>query len=476
MAIGNNEGNFNSVHQIKESKVAVVMFPVPAQGHLSQLLNFSRVMTSRDIPVYFLSTSVHNRQARNRTSGWDPLSISNLHFHDLYIPPNVEGAVADPNNPSKFPSHFHSIGGVLFSQRKNIIAFIRELAKKSTRVVFIIDFSICWMLSDVSFIPKTETYYFHTISAFSLHCLARTFEERQILVGGEPVEDLPPIDKAFGPESINEYFSEHLMAKKCNQGNIHYTNREIEGEFVNLLEEDRITNGEKHWAVGPLTPVTFPERKSPNNACLEWLDKQPPKSVIFVSFGTSTCFTDEEVEEIALGLERSGQKFLWIIRFADRADNFEAEDRKACLPEGFLERIKGRGKVVRDWAPQLEILGHPSTGGFLSHCGWNSCIESISMGVPLATWPMHSDQPLNAYLVTKVLKIGVPVRGYTVQERDEIVRSELVEEAVRKLMDSPEGDEMRKKAEDFSSAVKKSVQKDGATVAERSNFIAHITR
>lgn len=471
-------GNCNSFHHGDESKVVVVMLPLPGQGHLSQFLNFSRVITSHDIPVYFVSTSVHNRQARHRASGWDPLAVSNLHFHDLDAPPSFGGELPDPNNPNKYPSHFHEICRILFFQRKNIITFIRELAKKSTRLVYIIDFTLCWLLSDVSFIPKTETYYFHTISAFSLHCLARTFLERPILVHGEPIQGLPPMDKAFGPEISTEHFSEHLVAKKCNQGNIHYTSREIEGEFVNLLEEDKLTNADKHWAIGPLTPVSIPERKTPNpnSVCLEWLDKQRPKSVIFVSFGTSTCFTDEEVEEIALGLERSGQNFLWVIRYADRADNFEGEDRKVRLPEGFQERVEGRGLVIRDWAPQLEVLGHPSTGGFLSHCGWNSCMESISMGIPIAGWPMHSDQPLNAYLVAEILKIGVPVRGYTVQVSDEIVRSEAVEEAVRKLMASPEGDEMRKRAEAFSSAVKKSVQKNGATAAERSSFIAHITR
>ena len=74
------------------------------------------------------------------------------------------------------------------------------------------------------------------------------------------------------------------------------------------------------------------------------------------------------------------------------------------LPE---ERTKGKGMVVREWVPQVKILGHPSTGGFMSHCGWNSCVESISMGVPIAAWPMHADQPFNAVLITKVLKVGV---------------------------------------------------------------------
>lgn len=90
-------------------------------------------------------------------------------------------------------------------------------------------------------------------------------------------------------------------------------------------------------------------------------------------------------------------------RDADRGNFFAGDVKSAGLPEGYEERIKDVGLVVRDWAPQLEILAHPSTGGFMTHCGWNSCLESITMGVPIAAWLMHSDQPKNAYLVTEIL-------------------------------------------------------------------------
>ncbi|KAK3009709.1 hypothetical protein RJ639_013758, partial [Escallonia herrerae] len=98
----------------------------------------------------------------------------------------------------------------------------------------------------------------------------------------------------------------------------------------------------------------------------------------------------------------------------------------------YEQRIEGKGIVVRDWAPQIEILGHPSTGGFMSHCGWNSCMESMSMGVPIAAWPMHSDQPRNTMLVTKVLRTGIAVKEWA--DRDELVTSSTINTAVRRLM------------------------------------------
>ncbi|KAK4371237.1 hypothetical protein RND71_010712 [Anisodus tanguticus] len=211
-----------------------------------------------------------------------------------------------------------------------------------------------------------------------------------------------------------------------------------------------------------------------NKVLEDWLDNQPPRSVLFVSFGSSTTFSDKEVMEFAMGLERSKQKFVWVLRDADRGDIFTGEDRTFELPEGFEERVKGIGLVVREWAPQLEILDHSSTGGFMSHCGWNSCIESITMGVPIAAWPMHSEQPINAFFVTEMLKIGLIVRKW--ERREELVSASIIENVVRKLMASEEGDEIRKSAEELGAAVRQSTEKGGASKLELDSFIAHITR
>jgi cis-zeatin O-glucosyltransferase len=132
------------------------------------------------------------------------------------------------------------------------------------------------------------------------------------------------------------------------------------------------------------------------------------------------------------------------------------------------------GLVVRDWAPQLEILSHPSTGGFMSHCGWNSTLESISMGVPIAAWPMHSDQPRNSVLITQVFKVGLVVKDWA--KRDELIAASDIENAVRTLMETKEGDEMRERAMDLKNAIRISLQEGGVSRMEMDSFIAHITR
>lgn len=197
--------------------------------------------------------------------------------------------------------------------------------------------------------------------------------------------------------------------------------------------------------------------------------------MIYVSFGSSTSLSYEQIRELATGLEESEQNFLWVLRNCDAGDLFtESGVEKPELPQGYEERVKNKGIVVRDWAPQLDILAHPSTGGFMSHCGWNSCIESISMGVPIVAWPMHSDQPRNSVLVTEVLRIGTLVRDWA--HRAQLVTSSTIENAVKTLMGTKEGDEMRKRAVELGDAIRRSVSRDGVASSEMDSFIAHITQ
>ncbi|KAF3667296.1 Zeatin O-xylosyltransferase [Capsicum annuum] len=194
-------------------------------------------------------------------------------------------------------------------------------------------------------------------------------------------------------------------------GDIYNTSQVIEGStFLDLLAQLVSILNKKQWAIGPILPTKHLDQISNrDNICLNWLDKQPPNSVLYVSFGTLTSFSDEQIKELAMGLERSKQKFMWVLRDADEGVLFTGESRteRLELPEGVEERVKGVGLVIRDWAPQPEILAHLSTGGFMSHCGWNTCFESISMGVSVAAWPMHFDQPKNGFLVTEIMKTGV---------------------------------------------------------------------
>ncbi|CAA3011227.1 zeatin O-glucosyltransferase-like [Olea europaea subsp. europaea] len=205
-------------------------------------------------------------------------------------------------------------------------------------------------------------------------------------------------------------------------------NRTTEGDallkelYVDLLAREEIVGSLKAWAAGQIPH--FKLYSNSQHKSLEWLDKQGPKSVIYISIGMTVSMSDEDIKELA----KSEQKFGWVLRDTDKEDVFDGEVRRAELPEGFEGRTQGEGMMVRDWAPQPEILAHPSTGGFMSHGGWNSCIESITVGEPIAARPTHSDQPRNAVLVTDVLRIGVLVRDWT--QHEELVKAVMIENVV----------------------------------------------
>ncbi|MQM22625.1 hypothetical protein Taro_055680 [Colocasia esculenta] len=172
------------------------------------------------------------------------------------------------------------------------------------------------------------------------------------------------------------------------------------------------------FSIGPILPpetISSAERAAKvlgiaPEACIEWLDVHPPHSVLYVSFGSQKSVSAHQMVPLAAGLEASGRSFIWVIRppFSfDVTGQFRAE----WLPEGFEEwaRSSGRGLLVRDWAPQLEILTHGSVGVFLSHCGWNSTLESLARGVPLIGWPMAAEQFYNVKILEEEMGVCVLV-------------------------------------------------------------------
>jgi cis-zeatin O-glucosyltransferase len=146
------------------------------------------------------------------------------------------------------------------------------------------------------------------------------------------------------------------------------------------------------------------------------------------------------------------------------------------LPEGYEGRIAGRGFLVRNWAPQLDVLSHESTGGFVTHCGWNSTLESISSGVPMVVWPQHSDQFANSIFVAKELKVGVEVKKWTKADENELVTAEEVEKAIRRVMaGDEEAMEMRRRVQELRNAARTAVGEGGSSWNEMESFVDHFT-
>ncbi|KAL6875559.1 hypothetical protein ACP4OV_013072 [Aristida adscensionis] len=219
------------------------------------------------------------------------------------------------------------------------------------------------------------------------------------------------------------------------------------------------------YPIGPLIQ-TDAGASAPRAACLEWLDGQPAKSVIFVSFGSGGSLPAEQMRELALGLELSGQRFLWVVRSpSDEGalnDNYyDAESKKdpfVYLPEGFLERTKDVGLVVPSWAPQIKVLSHEATGGFLTHCGWNSVLESLAHGVPMVAWPLFAEQRQNAVMLSE--GVGAAIRAPPTKGREKIAA------VVRELMAGEgQGAAVRAKVAELQKAAADGLREGGAAAA-----------
>ncbi|KAJ7967486.1 Glycosyltransferase [Quillaja saponaria] len=251
---------------------------------------------------------------------------------------------------------------------------------------------------------------------------------------------------------------------------------ELESDYADYCKK---VLGRKAWHIGPLSlfnngaeAKAEDEDKSSSgeHECLKWLDSKRPNSVVYLCFGTVSAFTDDQLKEIAMSLEASGQHFIWVVKKEKKEEGDEE-----WLPHGFEKRMEGNGLIVRGWAPQLLILNHSAIGGFVTHCGWNSILEGVAAGLPMVTWPVFNEQFYNEKLVTQVLKIGV---GVGVQKwvtlMGDTVKKEAIEKAMKQIMVGEEAEEMRKSVSVLAQKARIAVAEGGSSYNELSSLIEEL--
>ncbi|XP_002993005.2 UDP-glycosyltransferase 13 [Selaginella moellendorffii] len=251
-------------------------------------------------------------------------------------------------------------------------------------------------------------------------------------VSSPVIETIPDVMRYF--YVTNALRAHEAAGVMCN------TFAAIEEEACIALSENAMINPNKvpFVDIGPLLPDPyFADDDACEHCdkveCLAWLDEQPTASVVYISFGSFARANREQIEELAFGLEASEKRFLWVLH--NGAEEF--------LPEGFLERATTNktGMVVKKWAPQLLVLSHRAVGGFMTHCGWNSTMESLSRGVPIITMPFYGEQRGNARIIVEHLGIGV---GLAKDGEDGLIPRIAFERAFRAVID--EGELVRSKA------------------------------
>ncbi|KAF8408717.1 hypothetical protein HHK36_004782 [Tetracentron sinense] len=220
-------------------------------------------------------------------------------------------------------------------------------------------------------------------------------------------------------------------------------------ELNPTITDDLKSKFQKCLTVGPISLMSSPPSDPDENRCLSWLDEQKTASVAYVGFGTVFATPPHEQAALAEALEASGVPFLWSLK----------ESLQVSLPEGFLDRTKGRGRGrgrVVSWVPQLRVLEHPAVGVFVTHCGWNSVLESVMGRVPMICRPFFTDQRLNRRMVEEVWGIGVGIEG-GVFTRDGTMR------ILNLILSGEKGKKMREKLGVLKELMGKAVGPQGSS-------------
>lgn len=241
------------------------------------------------------------------------------------------------------------------------------------------------------------------------------------------------------------------------------------------LEEKLLKWVKSMWPVlniGPTLPSMYLDKRlsedknygfslftAKSTECIEWLNSKQPSSVVYVSFGSLVILNEDQMMELATGLKQSGCFFLWVVR--------ETETNK--IPKNYVDETGEKGLIV-SWSPQLEVLAHKSVGCFLTHCGWNSTLEGLSLGVPMIGMPHWTDQPTNAKFVEDVWKVGVRVKA----EADGFVRREEIVRCVGEVMEGEKGKEIRKNAEKWKVLAREAVSEGGSSDKSIDEFVSMV--
>nr|QHW04707.1 UDP-glycosyltransferase [Glycyrrhiza glabra] len=455
------------------TRFEVVFIATPAIGNLVPAVEFANLLTKHDprFSATVLIITIPQRplvntyaQARSSTS-----ATSNLRF--LHLP------TVDPPTPDQYTSSVGFLCLLIQKHKHHVKHALLNLTKPtesrrcdSVRLAALFVDMFSTTIIDVAAELTVPCYLFFASPAsflgFTLH-LPRVDSETEF----EIPSFKNPLPRTVLPNLVLKakedgysWVSHHAGRYRETKGIVINTLQELEPHALQSLYND--SQLPPVYAIGPVLDLIGPARWDPNpaqyNRIMEWLDTQPQSSVVFLCFGSMGSLEAKQVEEIAIGLERAGVRFLWALREPPKAQLEDPRDytnHKDVLPDGFLERTAGMG-LVCGWVPQAKVLAHVAVGGFVSHCGWNSLLESLWHGVPVATWPVYAEQQMNAFEMVKELGLAVEIRvDYRVG--GDLVPAEEVENGVRSLMNGC--DEIRGKVKEMSDKCRVALMENGSS-------------
>ncbi|KAG9160444.1 hypothetical protein Leryth_008843 [Lithospermum erythrorhizon] len=473
------------------AKPELLFFPSPSMGHVAQMVELAKVIINREPKISITIIISKLPDSIDSVSGpfVDSLASTNqekrLHFFNL--------PTANPSPDWSTQTRGYYVNMLIRSQKQHVHTFIKRKMEETneSRISGIVVDMLCTSIMEVGQHFGISSYVFLTSGAGFLGQMLyfqklHDEENKDISEFRNSNTDVfsPVFSKPVPPSVLPLVFVDKRMwlARFLDFARGYRKARAI---IVNTFDELELYPL-KALAQDPMTPPVYPVGPILNQAprgseqardeILKWLDCQPEKSVVFICFGSQGSIDEEQIQELAHGLELSGHRFLWALRkrsYGNRAGYpGEYENFKDVLPENFLDQTKEVGKIV-GWVPQLDVLAHKSIGGFVSHCGWNSTLESIWNGVPIATWPLHAEQQLNSFQLVKEENLAVEISLDYQEHRQEqgcaLISAEEIERGLRRLMASD--NEVRENVAKMSANARKSIEVGGSSYANLRRLI-----
>ncbi|CAN1174426.1 UDP-glucosyltransferase 29 [Linum perenne] len=396
----------------KSGEIRILMFPWLAHGHISPFIELANKLISRspNIHVYLCSS---------------PIILSSI---IIKHPSRIE--LVELNLPSTpdLPPHKHTTKGLPMHLLQTLGNALDMASSDFSRILT--ELSPDLLISDLfqhwapklAFDLKIPTVCFMTAAAVSAADMLTFASDCGEFEGVFPLRSNYVFD--YEVQSPPTYI--HRFCRTVERSSpvlLINSFREMEAEYIDRLSK---FIGKPIFPVAPLVPNDDEDDQESDNEIIDWLNKKPPSSVVYISFGSECYLSRSEIHELAHALlitvvqKACPISFVWVIRFPRGEEVGTTE----ALPEGFAAAVGEKVHVAEDWAPQRRILRHESVGGFVSHCGWNSVMEAMNYGVPIVGVPLRIDQPMNARLVEEAgvgLKVEKIERGEMAKVIEEVV-------------------------------------------------------
>ncbi|XP_021807928.1 7-deoxyloganetin glucosyltransferase-like [Prunus avium] len=475
---------------VLSNKPHAVCLPLPAQSHIKAMLKLAKLLRHRGFHITFVNTEFNHRRFLKSLGPNSLDGLPDFRFETIPdgLPESDEDATQDSTLLCESFRNFLPLPPFL-----ELLVKLNETASSVPPVTCIVSDGFLSMFTITAAeelgIPIT---LFYTVAASSFmgfkqyralmekglaplkdeSCLKNGYLDKVIdwIPGMKDIRlrDLPTFIQTTNHDDVMFNFCMEATDKVDKASAVVFlTFDALEKDVMDALSSMLIP---PLYTIGPIqlllnqipedsfSPIGYSLWKE-ETECLQWLNSKAPNSVVYVNFGSVAVMTPQHLLEFGWGLANSKFHFFWVIR----PDLVVGES--AYLPPEFVAETKERG-LIASWCPQEEVLNHPSVGGFLTHSGWNSTMESLTAGVPMLCWPFFADQQTNCYYTCNEWSSGMQI--------DNDVKRDGVEMLVRELMEGEKGKKMKKKAKEWKKLAENATDPHGSSSINLDNLVNQV--